>query len=295
MDTIDKAAITKFKLDYNHAVQQVNSKLEGTVMVDQHEGKRKRYTIQDELSYSARSGRLQDTTNTEAQYNFRWLNTTPYDLSPTWDRDDEFLLAEMTNPRSPLMMGMTYAYKRLCDDIKIAALSASAVEGEDGTVTTAFPASQDVPVDYVETGTAANSNFTLGKMRRILEVFNENDVDPGLEKFCLIGPSQLKSLQRIPEYQNLDTNSKRALVTGEPTPFLGLTFILSTRLSDAANVRTCFAYTKPTLIFNPGPLDIDFSERTDKRHDRQIYSYARLGAMRLYDKQVVRFFADETT
>ena len=301
MSTIDAAALTKFKLDYEHQVQQTVSKLDNLVTVDQHEGKTKRYTVQESLSYSTRSGRLQNTTTTEAAYNFRWLNTAAYDLAPTWDRDDEFLLAEMTNPRSPLQLGMGMAFKRLCDDRIIAAMDAAAVTGEDGTGSTAFPSGasgesldQIIDVNAVETGSAADSNLTLGKIRLTNKLFLDNDVDPGERKIWIIGPSQAQALQRIDEYNSIDYNVRRGLMDGTPVPFMGFEFVVSTRLSSATgNIRSTFAYCPSSIIFNPGTRDVDYSERTDKRHDRQIYSYARLGAMRLHDEKVVKVLCDE--
>ena len=136
------------------------------------------------MAYSARSSRLQNTTTTEPDYEFRWLSTTPYDLAPTWDRDDEFLLAEMTNPRSPTQREMVMAHKRRCDDTIITALGAAVTTGENGDASTAFPTGatgetldQQIDVNYVETGTAADSNLTLGKIRRAAELFLENDVE----------------------------------------------------------------------------------------------------------------------
>lgn len=294
MATVDQAAITQFKLTFEHAVQQKNSKVSAFTTMDQHQGKRKRYTIQQTLSYAARTGRLQTTTNVEPDVLFRWLNTSAYDLSPTWDRDDEFLLAEMQNPNSPTQMEMQTAYSRLVDDTIITSLGSAVQTGEDGTTNTAFPAGNVVAVDYVDSGVAANSNFPLQKMTRINEIFNEADVDPGLEKYAVIGPKQVSALQRLPEYQSMDTNAKRGLMTGQPTPFLGLTFILSNRLPVASDVRTCYAFCKPGIVFNPGVRDMEYTERSDKRYDRQLYSYARLGAMRLHDPMVVQFLCDES-
>ena len=291
-DTIDKAHITKFKLDYEHAVQQMLKVTGETVTIDQHEGKRKRYTIQNELDYVAYSSRLQSTTGTEAQYDFRWLLTAPYTLTPQWDRDDEFLLAEMQNPRSSLMQGLVYGYNRLCDDVVITSLGAAAVTGEDGTGSTAY-AGQSIAVNAVESGSAVNSGLTLGKMRLLRKAFLDDNVDPGQEIVWLIGPAQLQDLQTISEYQSLDYNSKRALVTGQPTPFLGFTFKVSTRLPVASDVRTTYAYTKRSMILNPGVRDVVFSERADLRHARQIFSYARLGSMRLHDDEVGRVYCSE--
>lgn len=291
-DTIDKAHITRFKLDYEHQVQQEVARLEGCATVDQHQGKRKRYTIQNSLSYSARTGRLQSTPSGEAQYDFRWLLTTAYHSVAQWDRDDEFLIAEMTNPNSPLQKGMMMAYKRLVDDTMITALGAAAVTGEDGTGSTAY-AGGSVAVNYVPSGSAVNSNLTLEKMLETNETFLNADVDPGLEKIFVIGPSQLRALQGLTEYRSLDYNAKRGLMTGEPVPFLGFTWKVSTRLPLSSTTRTCYCYTKDTLIVNPGVREVDFSERTDQRHDRQLYSYARLGAMRLHDSKVVRVYCDE--
>lgn len=293
-DTIDKAHITHFRLNYERQVQQMMSKLEGTCTIDQHQGKRKRYTIQEPIDYVTRTGRLQNTPSAEHGYDFRWLLTAPYHAYRQWDRDDEFLIDNMTNPNSPLQQEMGSGWGRLVDDVKIAALGANVTTGENGTASTAY-AGNEVAVNYVESGSPANSNLTLPKMRRASELFNSQDVDPGLEKYWLIGPSQLNALQRINEYNSLDYHSKRGLETGQPTPFLGFTFILTNRLQvETSDVRTTWIYTKRALVFNPGVREVDFSIRTDMRNDRQLYSYVRLGAMRLYDEEVCKVFCDET-
>lgn len=296
-DSIDQAAIDIFEKNIRSVVQQERSMLASTVTpYSGPVGSGRRFTIQNSLAFAARGARNPNVTRTptnEGEYNFRWLTTAAYDLSAQWDRRDEWLLADMQNPKSPLVKDMARAWARLEDDVIIASMNGTVTTEEDKSGTSTFPAGQQVGVQFGESP-AANSGLTLKKLQEVNRRFLANNVSPGATKFFVIGPEEVVNLQNIAEYRTLDSNAQRGLMTGQPTPFLGFTFIVSTRLVTVANVRKCFAYCADGIQFAPAIMEVRYDELPAYRYDRQLYAFAELGAMRLYDEFVIEVATDIT-
>lgn len=294
-ELVPDAALRKFSLNWDHEVQQTVSKLKDYVTIDEFQGEDKRYQKLAEEDYIARgTTRLQPTTYTEPEVNFRWLETTAYEWVNRWDRDDEFLIAELGSPNGELLTSNSAAFKRLCDDEIITALDATVKTLKDKSGTSTFPTEQNIAADFVETGTATQSNLTIGKLRRALTILRENDVDEDAEKCLIASPKAIEALLRTTEVTSSDYNTIRALVNGEVNTFMGFMVKWSTRLTlNTGNVRDCFVFTKRSIKFNPGVRDVSVDTLPTNRFDRQIYSYVRLGAMRYYDEEVVRIKCDE--
>lgn len=284
---------TQFDSNWKHLVQQKNSKLKEYVTIDSIEGKEKSYNQIDATSMTQITDRSRDTRISDQAMAKRWIRPTQYDCAKLVDEWDEQLLGEVVLPTSPIIQSHAQAYARTCDTIIIGALGGTAYTGTTGTTATVLPAGQKVAVNYVETGTAANSGLTIAKLRAAKFLFDSNEIDEEEERIMVVSAKQLQDLLRTIEVTSQDYNSVRALVDGQLNTFMGFKFRRSQLLTKVSTVRSCYAYVKSGVILAERGLKTHMDVRTDLSHSLQIRSVASLAAVRMEEKKVVEIACDE--
>lgn len=284
---------TQFDSNWKHLVQQKNSKLKEYVTIDSIEGKEKSYNQIDATSMTQITDRSRDTRISDQAMAKRWIRPTQYDCAKLVDEWDEQLLGEVVLPTSPIIQSHAQAYARTCDTIIIGALGGTAYTGTTGTTATVLPAGQKVAVNYVESGTAANSGLTIAKLRAAKFLFDSNDIDEEEERIMVVSAKQLQDLLRTIEVTSQDYNSVRALVDGQLNTFMGFKFRRSQLLTKVSTVRSCYAYVKSGVILAERGLKTHMDVRTDLSHSLQIRSVASLAAVRMEEKKVVEIACDE--
>jgi len=149
----------------------------------------------------------------------------------------------------------------------------------------------------VESGTATNSNMTIGKLRiarKQLQTYEAGGMGEGT-LFCVMGPSQLQALLRTTEVTSSDYNTVKALVNGEINTFLGINFIISNLLTVASNIRDCFVWEREGMLLAMGSeIAVDVGPRRDKRNSTQVYVSGSFGSVRMWEEKVCRIKCDET-
>jgi len=284
---------TQFDSNWKHLVQQKNSRLKEYVTIDSIEGKEKSYNQIDVTSMTQITDRSRDTRITDQAMAKRWIRPQQYDCAKLVDEFDEQLLGEVVLPTSPIIQSHAQAYARTCDTIIIGALGGTAYTGTTGTTATVLPAGQKVAVNYVETGTAANSGLTIAKLRAAKFLFDSNEIDEEEERIMVVSAKQLQDLLRTVEATSADYNSVRALVDGALNTFMGFKFRRSQLLGKVSTVRSCYAYVKSGVILAERGLKTHMDVRTDLSHSLQIRSVASLAAVRMEEKKVVEIACDE--
>jgi hypothetical protein len=284
---------TQFDSNWKHLVQQKNSKLKEYVTIDSIEGKEKSYNQIDATSMTQITDRSRDTRISDQAMAKRWIRPQQYDCAKLVDEFDEQLLGEVVLPTSPIIQSHAQAYARTCDTIIIGALGGTAYTGTTGTTATALPATQKVAVNYVESGTAANSGLTIAKLRAAKFLFDSNEIDEEEERIMVVSAKQLQDLLRTIEVTSQDYNSVRALVDGALNTFMGFKFRRSQLLTKVSTVRSCYAYVKSGVILAERGLKTHMDVRTDLSHSLQIRSVASLAAVRMEEKKVVEIACDE--
>jgi hypothetical protein len=284
---------TQFDSNWKHLVQQKNSKLKEYVTIDSIEGKEKSYNQIDPATMTAIEHRSGDTRISNQPMAKRWIRPTQYDTAKLIDEWDEQLLGEVVLPTSPIIQSHAAAYGRTCDSIIIGALGGKAYTGPTGVVETLLPATQKVGVQYVETGTAANSGLTIAKLRAAKFLFDSNDVDEEEERIIVVSAKQLQDLLRDDKITSADYNTVRALVDGNLNTFMGFKFRRTQLLPKTATVRSVYAYVKSGVILAERGLKTHMDIRTDLSHSLQIRSVASLAAVRMEEKKVVEIACDE--
>jgi len=120
----------------------------------------------------------------------------------------------------------------------------------------------------------------------------ENDENE--ERFFAINAKQLGVLLNTTEIKSADYNTVKALVKGELDTFCGFKFIRTERLPSASSVRTCYAWSKNSMLLGIGTdIVTRVSERADKNYATQVYAGMSIGAVRMDEKGVVKVEAYE--
>lgn len=284
---------TQFDANWKHLVQQKNSRLREYVTLDSIQGKEKSYNQLDIATMSEILDRSVTTRINDQTMAKRWVRTREYDTAKLVDEWDEAKLGEVVLPTSPIVQAHGAAYARTCDSVIISALGGNAATGTVGDTNVALPASQKVAVNFVETGTAANSGLTIAKLRRAKFILDANEVDEEEERIIVVSARQLQDLLRTTEVTNADYNTVRALVDGNVNTFMGFKFRRTQLLGLTSTVRSCFAYVKSGVVLAERGLKTYMDIRTDLSHSLQIRSVASLGAVRMEEKKVVEIACDE--
>ena len=167
--------------------------------------------------------------------------------------------------------------------------------GENGTTTDAFDSNFSIAVDYVTSGSAANSGITVGKILRAKKLLDAAEVDDG-DRYFAVSAQQVQDMLLRTEITSADYANVKALAEGKVEKFCGFTFIRTERLTrnTSTDVRTCFAWHKSGIKFADGGRNTHMDVLPSRRHCKQIRGVYRCGSVRTQNEKVVRVYADES-
>lgn len=292
--SVDTAFVNSYHGQLEHIFQQKGSKLRGTLReVTQNS----EYDYWDRLgtaTVNAITTRHGDTPHNQIDHTRRRNQVVGYDTNEYFDNQDK--LRMILDPKSGYAEAQAYALGRQMDDTIIAGLLGTAYSGKDGATTVAYDTNYRIAVDYTEGGLAANSNLTIGKLRRAMYLLESNDAIQDGERVVLVGhPSQKQSLLRTTEVTSADYNVVKALVNGQINTFMGFEFIWSTRVTSSGGYRQVLAYPKSAGLLGVAEnIKVRIDELPTKRYSYQVYSTATFGATRMWEEKVIQILCDET-
>lgn len=292
---IDKALVQTYKRNIDVKFQQMGSRLRPYVRVEVQNSEFDffdRIGPVDAVEVTTRHG---DTPLIQTPHDRRRVALRDFDWADLIDRKDK--LRMLADPTSPYTLNAVYSLGRKMDDIIIEAAFGTAYTGKTGATAVTFPAASLVAVNYVESGTAANSNLTIGKLRRIRYLLDKQEAANEGESDLVIcvDPSQVQSLLRTTEVTSSDYNTVKALVAGQIDTYMGFKFIKSNRLPVASNIRGALAWEKQGLLLSvASEVMVDVGPRRDKRNSVQVYVCGSFGSVRMWEEKVIRVNCDET-
>ena len=200
-------------------------------------------------------------------------------------------LADFT---SPYVQSGGYAIGEGIDKKIIAAATGTSRTGEEGEISLVLPTAQKVAKDYVESGAAADSGLTIGKLRKAKLILDQGQVAKRLKRFCVVGAQQIQDLLKTTEITSSDYNIVKALVAGEVDTFLGFKFLQIELLALASSVRTCFCFAEGGIkLAIQKEMTAKIAERTDKCFSWYAYIAAMCGATRMEEAKVVELACKE--
>lgn len=292
---ITTAFVQQYSSSVQHLVQQRGSRLRGAVTVEPNVvGKNAYFDQIGSVEAQKVTNRHGDSPLISTPHKRRRVSLVDYDWGDLVDTLDRVRL--LIDPTSPYTQNAAWAMGRAMDDEIIGAAFASADTGEDGTTAVTLPAGNVIAVNYVESGGAANSDMTIGKLRRAKQLLDENETDPQEDRFIALQAKQLNSLLQTTEVTSSDYNTVRALVQGELNQFVGFEFIRTERLlatSDPYTRVICWVRSGIGLAIGKD-ITARISERADKRYSTYVYYMMSLGSTRIEEEKVLEILCDES-
>lgn len=276
-------------------------------MVANCTGKYKTIEQIDPLELDEKTTRFGKTELTEPGTRRRIITPRAFDKAVGFDEDDGWKLGAIEVPVMPAARELFNGAQRAMQRITIEGINGvnKVFDVDSSGVETIVDVSltNEVAVNYVETGSAANSNLTVGKIRAALEILQDSeafgqdvDEDQG-QAVMAVTSKQLHSLLRATEITSKDYAEVKALVNGKIDEFCGFKFL---RLPKSAmpitnNTRSVLAWVKSCVAF--GVWD-GFKSKLSIRDDLSEATQYRVkfaaGATRKQEEGVVRILCDET-
>ncbi len=301
VNNIETHFVDSYHSNVEMAFQQSRSRLEGTVVVGSQNSEFDYWDRIGSVEANEIEGRGTDTPLNTTPVDRRRLQTRGYDWADLIDKQDK--LRMLSDPSSSYVQNAVAALNRKKDRVIIDSFKATAYAGKNGETAVAWPSANTVAVNYVETGSAVNSNLTIGKMRRVLELMMTAEVidEEGIgnatspEVTAVVTASQVTALLRTTEVTSADYNTVKALAEGKINSYMGFTFKRTQLLPKSGNNRSCFFYVKRAVRFNKADeIQTDVGPRRDKRNSVQVYARADFGAVRMWEEAIYEVLCDET-
>lgn len=286
---------TEYSKNWEMLAQQMDSRLGAAVTPTTITGKRRKFNQLDEGEMSEVTERKGDTPDGDSTGSAYWIFRRKFEKVITFDEDDEVQLGTIALPDSDEVASMTYASNRTKDRVIIQAFDGTRYIGENGTTSDTFDTDFSIAVDYVASGSPANSGLTLAKIAQAKMLLDEAEVEDG-ERCFVHSAQQLQDMLLVDKMTSEDYASVKALVDGKIDRFLGFKFVRTELLSRNAStdVRTCFAWHKSGIKFADGGRNTHMDVLPSRRHCKQIRGVYRCGAVRTQNEKVVRIYTDES-
>lgn len=286
LDTQNQVHIKQFADDIIQAVQQKNSRLDGTVQ--------RKIGVSAEEFYFNKLGsvELQEKTQrysptplVDPVHSKRKVVPTRFHQGISVDDYDQDRALVSLQPN--YMEMLMYAAKRKKDEIIIGALGGTAYEGKDGTTAVALPSAQKI--------VSSSAAMTLAKLLSAKEIMDAADVDEEIARYIVLSAKQVTNLLNTTEIKNADYNTVKALAEGKIDTFLGFKFIRTQKLlTNASSERLCYAYTEKAVgIAINKDMKTKVGENPDKSFATVAYIELDMGATRVEDKEVVEIACTE--
>jgi hypothetical protein len=289
--------VQSYKDNVQMLLQQKGGKLLSTVSQGSYTGKSAKAVEQiGPVKPVKNLSRHADTPLISTPGDARWVFPNDYEWADLIDQQDK--LRMLIDPTSGYTMNAVNAMRRAQDDEILQAFFSASATGENGTVSTAFPAGQIVGVN---TG-GTNSGLNVAKLRAAKRLLMAAGVDLETEQVYM-GITSIDHDQLLNETQvtSLDFNTKPTLVDGKVTSFMGINFIPIEFIDTAAyQTETVAAMTSGSNRLLPvwvqsgmhlgmwNDVTTRVDERPDKRYATQVYAKTTVGATRTEEKRVVQ-------
>ncbi len=285
---------TEFDTNWEHEVQQMRSRLKDYATVASVSGKEKKFNVFGKQSMQRKTTRGGATRHTDVVLDDYWIRPQVYELSNTFDEYDEEFLGDIVLPKSETIQSHVAAYRRTCDEVIVSALGGTRYSGENGTEANEFPEENEIGVDYVHTGSEANSGLTLAKLIKAKSILGKAEaLEPGDPLVFVYTQQQLDDLLfNVSEVKSSDYNQVKALYDGEVEYFMGFHFVRLESLPLVTGVRKCFAYVKSGVKFADSGRKSHLDILPSESHSLQVRTTASLGASRTQDEKVVAVYCD---
>ncbi|WP_298161131.1 phage capsid protein [Brevundimonas sp.] len=212
--------------------------------------------------------------------------------------DDIDSAKSLSDPTNETMQSMQWGHERYHDDKIIAAMDAPAREGRTGETTVAFPAAQIIAVNdwsYKRKGDASTGNapLTFAKLNHTKKKLGQSQI-PGRRTF-VTNEEGVAQLLTDPTITDRESSSVQMLMSGELSTFMGFDWVISERLPfESGTVRKNFGFVRPAIQYRARKLTMaTIVRRADRKFNWYAYYKGMSGALRRYDRAVVKVLVQE--
>ena len=283
--TIDSAYIQTFENNVRYIAQQKEAKMRGKGQEKTESSQNHNWEILGTLDAQEKTSARSPTPEQDAEWTRRVSLAKTYDIGTSTELEDPVQM--LVDPNSSLTRAIAMGMNRQFDDVFIAAVTGTALDGDGAT--NALPAGQ-----ILGDGT---TEISFDFVTQVQELFMSNDIDPEVPKCFVVGPKQVRKLMQLTEQTSSDyVNANRLLSYGIVPNWLGFTWINSTRLLiPLADQITCFAVTMAAMGTNINKdITVQVAQDPSISFAWRIYSHMTLGTVRVEDAQVVECHLADT-
>lgn len=291
-----------FSNNWEQVAVQVNKRFGDCADMVTVEGKEKVFHDMDETTFKARTERLAKTVLNELTFSRRKMTKKSYSDHYVFDKDDKEYLDMLADPRGELINKFRSSWNRLWDEEFIAALDATVYGGSNEAMNTAIDfdsTNNAIAVNYVASGSAANSGLTMEKVQRARRVFEEQEyVSNGVPLFMALSPKQADDLFQQAK-ANLTASYADIVVEWyndqQNKMLFGFKTIINNRLPiDSSDYQKVFCWAKTAVKCAADKVTNEMDTRPDLEHALQVSAYGKLAVMRRWENGVVRIACDRS-
>jgi hypothetical protein len=295
----------QFGTNFNHTIQQTQSRFRKCAVVETGcTGEAKTHNLvlpsDDQEVTGERFGK---TVLKELDTEKRWIRPRMFDNATGETFWDEALLAPTILPGGKHLETHTAAYNRRTDKVFVEGAFGTNYKGKDGVTAATIPTGNTVAVDFVSTGTPANSALTIDKIIRGKAILTANEAygdDARARGITLWGAMTPEDEEKILYLTNAGANHLISRDWGRPIldengniqSWLGINWIRSTQLLRDTTDNTI----QYSGIWTSDAIHLDFwgeirtsvDRRPDLKNAVQFFSQYSMNACRSEDTKVVR-------
>lgn len=289
--------------EWKLGLQQLSSRLDAYVDTEVIHGEGKRFQRLDSFEAREITTRFGDTDPDDIDIEFRHLFVGFRDIAHIVDRREAMQLGSVGSPHSAILRNQLAAAGRDMDRTLINGIVGSVQSGKTGGTLIALPAAQEIGVQFVDSGTPANSGMTFAKALEIstrlgLAQVTGQDVENQSQGCLVITHRQLKNLLLEEKLTNANYGLQR-LMSGEVVALFGMAVkVVAPDILpyvSATDVRTCVAFARRSVVFGVAESPQAWVDvLPGKRHDVQLRTEWGWGATRLEDEGVITIACDES-
>ena len=294
--TIEVARTLQYSSRLYSLSQQMKSKFASRVRRETIIGaKSKSFDRLGEADSQENTTRHGETPLNEQEHSRRWVTMTDIDSGTLLDKEDEWKI--LIEPGNKYAAHQAAKLARDTDDKIIAGALGSALAGEEADTSIAF---KDDSISINGDGTVTSLGtlaavktvdiISLAKMLLMMQIFNQEDVDPDIMKYWAVTPKTISDMLDLTEVGSADYNTVKTLTTGKVESFMGFKWFWSNRITKDAAAGTAYrsiAWAEDGIILGEAKgITTKMSERNDLKHSKQVYSFMSNGAVRFEGAKV---------
>lgn len=288
---------TEFAKNFDVGIQQRMQRLQGSVLTDTITGKEKRYNRLEKSEWRPITVRKGVTTPQLEETALRWVRLAPFDNVHWKDEFDDTQLGDIILPNSDFLTNHVMGWNRLADQTLLRALNGTAYTGTTGVTPTTLPSSQKVAVDFVDSGSTANSGLTVAKLRQARFLLSDNlDEEDDDTITIAVRAKQIQDLLKATEVTSADFNTVKALASGTIDTYMGFKFrrTKQVELNTSTDIAKIIAYTAKAGRFVKGLTKSKIAILDSQNEATQIRSACLLGAVRYWEEAVIEISCDQS-